>query len=432
MTTETKVTIATVKLFDRGLANLLEKVEKLNKRAVRNGLDELEVRILSTETIEVEKAPKLFVPVEQHTVEINGCEPCIEGWALAAKVEFNDTIGQVVRIAPGRDDDGSYSAYRTIEPICEHCNSRRRRNDVFVLEHCSGERKIVGRNCLADFIRCGDAEALARWADMMNWVGDAASGDDSECEDEREWWGERSNPTMPLVPYLKVVAAVKRKFGWMGRTAARESYDGVATADTAGYVIYGRGSKHAAWVEKHGLRGDDNDAEYVEKAVEWARTLCGDSNEYRDIIGRIAEAGRVDMRKLDGYAASILIAYDKHCEREVEYAKRAAGAKRKVWFGTEGKRERGVRFTCMGLNSFEGQYGVTTIVRFEHYPDGPDGDTRAICVWFASGDRYNEFEIGNDYVMDATVKGHDDHEKYGAQTKLNRCTVKEEIPASAE
>lgn len=429
MMTESKVTLATVSVFERGLRVLLEKVEKLNKRAARHGMNTLDVRVLSSEAAEREVAPGVFVPDVRHTIEIDGCEPCIEGWALAAKIEFNDTIGNVVRIAPGRDDDGSYLAYRTVGPVCEHCNSVRRRNDIFVLEHCSGERKLVGRNCLADFVRSGDAVALAAWAEFMGSFDNIESEDCDDDDDWRDYCGRAGNPSMPLVPYLKVVAAVKRKFGWMGRTAARESYDGTATADLASYVIYGRGSKHRAWVEKNGLTGNADDAEYVEKAVEWACTLAGDRNEYRDTIGRIACAGTVDMRKLDGYAASILIAYDKHCEREVEYAARAEKAKRKVWFGCEGKREKGVRFTCVGLNSFEGMYGVTTLVRFEHYPND---DERAICVWFASGDRYNDFEIGDDYVMDVTVKGHDDHEKYGAQTKLNRCTVKAHYPAPAE
>ena len=418
------VTIATVELEDRGLTLLREKVEKLNKRAKRHGMEALELRILSSESFDKKiRVGKefLIVPAVRYTVEINGCEPCIGGWRLAAKVEFNDTIGNVVRIAPGRDDDGSFERYRAIGPVCEHCNTNRRRNDVFVLEDSDGYRRIIGRNCLADYLRCGDAADLARWAEWMDDIRSAGDDDSEGGEDWREFTGGRGNPCMPLGAYLRIVAVVKRKFGWMGRTAARDSYSGVATADIAARVIYGKGEAHERWLREAGLSADDSDGEYADKAIEWAAGL--DSNgqsEYINVIGNIARAGLVDMRKLDGYAASILIAHDKAREREIEYAERAKNAKNKVWFGTAKKREKGVRVKCAGLHSFEGHYGVTTIVRFEHYPDGPDGADKAILVWFASGDRYNDWNEGDDYTIDATVKGHDDHDKYGKQTKINR------------
>jgi hypothetical protein len=423
MTTATDnavVTLATVDLFESGLSNLRAKVVKLNKRAARHGMVPLVLRVLRSEAVErkVRLAQGLVtLPDVRHTVEIDGCEPCINGWALAAKIEFNDSIGNVVRIAPGHCDDGSFVSYRTVGPVCEHCNSRRRRNDVFVLEHCDGRRKIVGRNCLADYIRSGDAASIAAWAEMMDCIRLAGDGDGDGELGRDDYSRDRGNPALPLEPYLRIVAVVKRKLGWMGRTAARDSYDGTATADDVNYVIYGRGSGHDAWVAENELFAHPDDADYVDCAIKWASTLCDDDNEYRSIIGRIAIAGYVDMRKLDGYAASILIAYDKACEREIEYAARKAGAKEKVWFGCEGKREKGIPVKCVGLHSFEGQWGVTTIVRLEHYPDD---SSRAILVWFASGDRYNAWEVDAEYTIDATIKGHDDHDKYGKQTKVNR------------
>lgn len=421
MLSESVVTIATAEVTERGLALLTEKVEKLNKRAARHGMDAMELRVLRAAPFDREVrvgGAVQRVPSVRYSVEITGCEPRINGWALAAKVEFNAIVGNVVRISPGRDDDGSYRAYRTIEPICEHCNSRRRRNDVFVLEDSNGNRKIVGRNCLADYLRSGDADDLARWAefvDGINGIIESGGDDDDGCDD---WPRERMNPAMPLDAYLRIVAVVKRKFGWMGRTAARDSFDGIATADLAARVIYGRGRAHDRWIEENELWSNEKDGAYADRAAEWAAGLdCNDENEYRFTIGQIARAGCVDMRKLDGYAASILIAYDKHCEREIEYAEKRKNAKEKVWFGTKGRREKGVRVKCVGLHSFEGQYGVTTIVRFEHYPNDTE---KAVLVWFASGDKYNDWDVDAEYRIDAMIKAHDDSDKYGKQTKINR------------
>lgn len=421
---EAVVSIATVELHERGMAILRDKVDALNKRARRHGMVELEMRILSAEPCEREVGihpvtrKKLFAPDVLYRVEIVGCEPCINGWKLAAKVEFNDIIGNVVRIAPGRDDDGSYVAYRTIGPVCEHCNTNRRRNDVFVLEDGDGNRKIIGRNCLADYLRSGDADDLARWAEWMDQLRRAADG---ECDDSEgyENFG-RSNPAMPLGAYLRVVAVAKRKFGWMGRTVANNSYDGVATADIAGRILYGKGKAHERWIAENDLVPNEDDGAYVEKAIEWAKGIDDGGNEYRHTIKAIALAGYVDMRKLDGYAASILVAHDKALEREIEYAARKAAAKDREMYGDAKKRYRNIPVKCVGLNSFEGHYGVTTLVRFEHYPDGPNGKRRAVLTWFASGDKYNDWDLDAEYAIDFTVKGHEDHEKYGAQTRINR------------
>jgi len=426
MTADSTVkTLATVGLHERGLSELRIKVEKLNKRAARHGMVPVELRVVAAEACERmvgEGALRRAVPDVWTTVDIVGCEPCINGYRLIAKVEFNDIVGNVVRIAPGNYDDGSFERYRTIEPVCEHCNSRRRRNDVFVLAGPDGCRKSVGRNCLADYIRSGDAAALAAWAEMMDSFTFEACTGDPDDSDWREYTGDRGNPAMPLLGYLTVVAVVKRRFGWMGRTAARDSFGGIATADDAARYLYGRGAGHERWVRENELYACDDDRDYAGRAIAWAAELDSTGkSEYIDVISKIARAGVVDMRKLDGYAASILIAYDKHCEREIERKARAANAKNKVWFGSPKKREKSVRVKCVGLNSFEGYYGVTTLVRFEHYPDGPDGADKAVLVWFASGDKYNDWKLEAEYDVDFTVKDHDDHEKFGAQTKINRC-----------
>ncbi|MHC4302697.1 MAG: hypothetical protein ACYS7Y_36010 [Planctomycetota bacterium] len=422
---DTVKTVATVSVHERGLALLRIKVEKLNKRAARYGMAPLELRIVASEPVErIVGSPPVqrFVRDTWTTVDIIGCEPCINGYRLIAKVEFNDIVGNVVRIVPGNDDDGSFERYRTIEPVCEHCNSRRNRNDVFVLADSDGRRKIVGRNCLADYIRSGDANTLAAYAEIVDSFGDAGGdgpagegGDD----DWREFTGGNGNPAMHLGAYLQIVALVKRKFGWMGRTAARDSFGGVATADDAARYIYGRGNAHERWIKENDLYPCDDDADYADRAAEWAAGLDSDGkSEYIHIIGQIARAGYVDMRKLDGYAASILIAYDKHCEREIERKARESSAQNKVWFGEEKKRSRAVRVKCIGLNSWEGKFGVTTMVRLEHYPDGVDGADKAVLVWFASGDKYNDWDLEAEYTVDFTVKGHDDHDKYGKQTKI--------------
>jgi len=83
-TDDTVMTLATVSVFERGLSALRVKVEKLNKRAARHGMVPLELRILSAEPTEREVGNGRSVPDVLTTVEIAGCEPCINGYRIIA------------------------------------------------------------------------------------------------------------------------------------------------------------------------------------------------------------------------------------------------------------------------------------------------------------------------------------------------------------
>jgi hypothetical protein len=428
-------TFASADVFAPGLLALRVRVDKLNRRAEKHGMNKLELRVVSVMQFigygrpRVDRSVSLncrgplrfHLPKECYRVEIAGCAPRIDGWVLAARVEFNDIIGNVVRIAPGRDDDGSFERYRTIDPICEHCNSRRNRNDIFVLEHEDGRRKVVGRNCLADFLRCDGADRFARlaeWADIVSqWADEAARG----CYDGDEYEGGRGGvKVMALDQYMPVVAMLMRRIGWLGRTKCKETGEGIATADLAYTVHFPRCAEDKAWIKKEELYADAGDAELAGRAVEWAKTCDDGGNEYLHTIAKIARAGYVDFKSLDGYAASIIIAHRNACEREKERAEKAKLAKDKVWYGEEGKRSKGISVTCKGTHCFEGYYGPTTIVRFEHKVS--DSEV-AVLAWFASGYKERDWEADTDYVIDAMIKSHDDDAKYGKQTKINRVKV---------
>jgi len=414
-------TLATVRIGDRGLTALRVNVDGLNKRAARHGMEPMAVTVTRTVQFFPLRYRKsdgtryIGCASDLHDVEITGQAPRINGWALAACIDFTTEIGTVVKIAPGRDDDGSFETYRTHNGACEHCNTNRRRNDVFVLENEDGRRKVVGRNCLADFLRCKGADAFARYAEYADKVRELVRSDGA---DESDYYGGGCGPTATrLETYLPVVSALMKKVGWVSRTASREADGGMATADLAWVIISPRNSYDRKLADSLELEVCAADHAIAARATEWARNVDVSGNEYLYTISQIAHKGEVAERGLDGYAASIIIAYRKACEREALEAERKARNKNKVWFGTEKKREKGLRVTCKGLHTFEGHYGPTTIVRFEHRIN--DNDV-AVLVWFASGARENDWEVDEDYTIDATVKGHDDHEKYGKQTKINR------------
>lgn len=403
-------TFATIEVGQYGLESLIEKVADLNKRAAKHGLEPVKVDVLRTVAFVAMRKAKFGQSVPLHTVAISGVEPCIAGWRMVGKIEFDPVIGNMVKAI---GDDNLDVRYRTIEPICEHCNSKRHRKDIFILRHESGEEKVVGRNCLADFIRDGDAETLARFAEFAERIGEFT---DSEHDCDYECWGGEGHraPYVTVQNYLAMVSCIIRKFGWTSKAASRNLDNVMPTTYWAGCCYFGR--KTAEFIEKHDLYPTDKDAERACNAIAWAKTKQGDVNNYLDSIGRLAAVESV-LWRYDGYLASVISAYSREMELEIERRKQKAV---RCFIGNVGERLKGLPVEVVRLRFIDGYYGTRTIVTLET----PVGDKRAVLTWFASGDKDSAFSEGDKLVVDATVKKHEHDDKYGDSTIVTRVTVK--------
>ena len=261
-------TFATITLGGHGLAVLRDKVADLNKRAAKHGLPEITVNVI--EEFGLVRMHRnifghvfFFPSVSKYVVEVSGEEPRINGWRMLAKIEFTAEFGSIIKTLPGIDSIDS--RFREVGPVCEHCNAQRRRNDVFVLEHEDGTTKVVGRNCLADFIRTGDAETLAAYAAFAEQVKDFI-GDASDPDFEDSGWG-RTEYTPTLIEYLTIVSVLIRREGWTSRTVAKDSFDKLATADDARFFFTAKRQDRDEWIKKKELYPNAKDAELVEKSA---------------------------------------------------------------------------------------------------------------------------------------------------------------------
>jgi len=400
-------TLATIELGDAGLWALDDKVNKLNKRAKRYGMNELEVTVMREFTIVWTSCD-----VNRYDIEIKGCAPCINGWCLAARIE-NNQIGTVVRVIPGKFEDDDYSNYRKFDfkhDVCEYCNTCRYRKNVYVLKK-GDEVKVIGRNCLADYLRCENADDFARYAEFVDQCISFTDFGLSEYADNEGFGSRGCRPNVELVSFLTTVQTCIRRLGWVSRTAA---HDQTATADSAYYIIFGHDNKE--FIKRNELYATNGDRELATKAVEWVKSLPPADTEYMDIIRRIGIAGETDDG-LSGYAASIILAYQRDCEWKIERE-----VKNKEFIGNIKERLRDVVVTVVRVRYIEGDYGTRTIVTMEV----DLGDSVAPLCWFASGSL--EFNEGERYKLTGTVKNHKD-DKFGKQTIINRCKLEAIVAA---
>ena len=407
-------TLATVTIGPTALAILTDKIESLNKRADRHGMNKLVMTVVST-TVEHNK--DRGCDEDRNVVEISGCAPCINGYVLSAKIERDEVIGTLVSVVPGKYDKRDYSKYRNHDFGCDHCNSRRGRKAVYVLTHDSGHETVVGRNCLADFIRSDNADDFARYAEFVDSVKNFSEAGLVDAWEEEFRSGRADYPDMSLETFLPLVQAVTRRVGWVSRTAAKEVDGLMATADWTIQILCTYNRFIREFVAKNEIDVCDNDRDAAAQAIEWAKSLPSeqtDKSEYLHVIQSIATAGHTN-RRLAGYAASIIRAYQNDCDRRAEREEKAKNAPRKVYAGEPCKTRDIGNVRIVRVNFIDGFYGTKTIVSMEL--DMADGSIAPI-TWFGSGS--HDYAAGEEFHLRAGIKECKDDEKWGKQTIVTR------------
>ena len=395
-------------LTEIGLNKLYGKVFDMNKRAKKLGKDDIIVNIVTTKE-EVRIHHGLKRRVKYFDVEVVGDMPVINGWQLIARIEFADGMTLINKV-PGVEGE-LFEQYASVNPVCDHCKIIRRRNDIFVLRHDDGREKIVGRNCLADYIRSNDAKYLIF---IANFIGDI-----QDFYDPDEYFGSyKLDIPYNIKDVLEVTSICIRKLGWMSKSSANHG-DEHSTASVVFDLLNPPNhpdalAKWKKWREKNELYITELDSEVAIQALEWVLNVEVTS-DYLYNIKEIASNGDVINNHL-GYACSILNSYIGKVNRD---EKKNSENKTKSYLPGDG-RQKGVKVQCKSLNHFEGAYGVITIINFEHIDNNGN-----ICpiVWKASGDKSSEFERGEFYTADMTIKDKCDHHKYGIQTMVNRVKI---------
>lgn len=126
----------------------------------------------------------------------------LNNWEFIASIEHKEG-GNIIRTF--NKDAEIPTRYFTSDPICEHCNSKRRRNKTCLVRNTvTGEWKQVGLSCLKDFT-CGlSAEDVTRYISFF----------DNLIEGEAPYSGSWGKPYWYISEYLPYVAECIKRFGY--------------------------------------------------------------------------------------------------------------------------------------------------------------------------------------------------------------------------
>lgn len=382
--TQTNTQITEFEIAEERLGLLMLRIDKLNERGARFGCpDALSAEVVARRVRNVRfEGHRTAAEIPMVTVRVTGRVFTINGWTFCGRIECTPG-GNIVHRSPEAPEAIDWEALRERAPFCDHCNTRRRRIDCFVLHHADkGETKLVGRSCLADYLRDADEvkaalKAHKLWLEIdewfLNWNAPVPG-----C------WGRRFR--LDVATYLAFVCAAVRLAGWAPRGVTAELADEIAHDQNAdrwpSADDFAKGAAIASWAASMDAR-----------------------NEYERNLKAACGNDRVDPRNRN-LVASAWKGWDRAMTAQAEG--NATGGH----FGTVGDElERTLKVTR--THKFDGRYGETTIVNFVDR----DGNRFA---WFGRGDQSDRYERGTCYKVRAVVKAHRSFRDV-PETLLTRC-----------
>ena len=382
---------------------LRKKVASITKKAAKYGVT-VKYEELGTE---VSKVCNGFGWTGEYKefmiVEAEG-EAKADGWVFAGTIEHTPQ-GNILRSVS--DEYKIPARFKDAEPYCEHCKTRRARKDTYVVyEEEFGVYKQVGKTCLKEYTKGLSADMAAF---MLQWI--------SEVENAQHSNGNSITPMYKVTEISKYFVETMHKLGW--RSASAEGLTPSTKEVAMEFYMLEHHADRLHPTERKRIQAKADEIsfdvnnisdEYINEALDWARSWDGDEyNDYRDNLKVIANMEYCKYKHL-GYLASLFMAYDKDCEREVKRMERLKNRFDSEYVGEIGKKLTASVKEYRCLSSWNTQYGYTYIYEFMT----EDGN---VLIWKTS--KMLDKDIA---TISGSVKEHSEYNGI-KQTVLTRCKV---------
>jgi len=333
------------------------------------------------------RCPLIGYKAERELI-VAGTAPKLAGWAFIARLTWDGGV-LVTRVIPGyegRIDDGAIR-----EGACDHCNTSRRRNDCYLLEHEDGRRVQVGSNCVRDFLGHDFRPSWITWDDdldrMMDDIGRTGSG-------------YRDAAVLDILAWAAAICATT---GWVSRAKADAEYR-ASSGDVLRDCLFGTGQRARDTRDKY--EPDEHSAEAAAVRA-WAVAVEPGSSEYLANVRRLAGSEWVSERNV-AILGSAVASYWRERNEEAERAARPVSD----FVGQPGQRTE-FDLTVRSDTAIDGDFGVTHIYTFA---DGAGNRFK----WFSS--RNQGWAPDQVVRVRGTVKAHETYRDV-RQTVLTRCAV---------
>lgn len=333
-------------------------------------------------------------------VEVEGTAK-IDNWECVAVLE-NHNAGNIIRRI--NTEIEIPERFKTTPNICEHCNTKRQRNNLYIIHNTEAEEwKQVGGSCLKLYTGGLSMEYVTAYMDGITELEEfeGVVGHGKAYYDVREvlsYAAEVINKTgyfnaQSVLPTKYIVSILMRNNLGNAIKEINKEFDGAKLDVRFSEIDFNK-------------NGTENT---IDAIIDYYKNL-EDNSEFVHNVKVMLEEGFV-LPKNFGFLCYLPEGYAKHIQKEVERAKKVETK----YFGEVGKRYKDKVITDVTLvTTWETQWGVTYIYKIT-LEDG------SILTWKTSNGLYLDRNEEYDKIS-FTVKEHKEY-KGEKQTEVTRCKV---------
>src|ERR1035437_7642277 len=398
------------------LAELRERLAKLNKTAEKLGCTPISLEVGEPFQRKGKDDYGNDTFAEFVSVFVTGEAPKLNGWSFVATLE-HDENGTIIRRVPTFEAEVDLTRYRTATPDnCDHCGYKRRRNDTYIVTYVGegrddmeshvggydrpeiGTTAQVGSSCLKDFTGHNSPEQIARFCSYLrDFIEDLRGGSYSEGT---------VTPRYSLEELMSDAIMVVRQHGYISRRKAEETGE-IPTGETVKLNFHDRRKNRTHNGAPLFEIPTSEDHDKAVKVIDYVQALTDEDleNDYLYNLFTVCKSGTLTDRQF-GIAASAVLPYERTQRQQIEASADSKWAPRTNEYLGEPKDRIDVEFKVIQVYSYDSDYGV----QYKHILRSTTGHT---LIWKTGT---IELDQGATYKANFSVKGHDEHAKYGAQT----------------
>lgn len=389
------------------MSEMEKKIKRMSSKAKRMGLEEFTMEVVGEElkTFTNSREQEVIVPFD--VVKVSGEAPQVEGYKIIAMVERANGENIVTRL----DEESSVSIeyLASIDTSCNHCNNKRARKYIFVLENENGELMQVGKACLKDYSNSNySAETIASYYSGLDGLFNLEELEDEDIVQGGSGWSEIQIPVEQILVYSMYLTD---KVGYIPG-----SHIGITTKTQVHHAIF----------EPKKLKKTINLPDYeelrekykstIEEIVAYYQGLDGE-NQYIHNLKALLK-GKTVYWKHAGYLVSAYYGYLKTMEKlsseeKVRIAEGTKDEQESEFVGEVGVRET-FALTYNKTVSYDWAFGTGYMYFFKD----KNGN---VFMWGTN--KFLEFEKNEELEITGTIKEHKEYRGI-KQTIITRCKLK--------
>lgn len=397
------------KIHESFMEEIEKKLTRIKKKCEKYG-NEFSYEVLGFEMINIE-TDKSLSPNYQKYFNIKAVGTArINDWEFIATLIPFGTENVIKRY---NTEVELPTRFRKSENICEHCNTARSRNELFIVRNVKTNEFIqVGRKCLQDYTNGLSAENVANfieWKDLFRGFEDAEREEFRNGSIQRKYFDVKE-----IIQYAMICTD---KFGYF-KTESR-----LPTVERVRNLVWDSRKTLNDWyidddveVKYDDIFNDDTDKK-AQEIMQYYLSL-EDKSEFIHNIQTLIKA-EYCTRKEFGIISCLPNSYRKALDNEKMISDRKAEIEKvkdveveSVYFGEIGKRYTIENMKIMYISSYETMYGVTHIYKLY------DNENH-IFIWKTS--KSIELE-DKECTVTLTIKNHSEYNGV-MQTEVSRCKL---------